>query len=177
MAPRDPRFVKMIQRRAARVAIAASPTRGAGAPWVVACAREFMCVLNLARFGTKDREAFARRLDRSTQALQARLPRRASTWGLSRKLLNIFLRDGLYTVYLSRHFGLAAAERFFEIPLDSITARGIRADMPELPRWPGVKHLDRNLSAAYQVAAEVIARQKGVARVHLDAYWWGGRGE
>jgi hypothetical protein len=89
--------------------------------------------------------------------------------------LNIFLRDSLYTSYLAKEHGLAAAARFLEIPLDSITAKRIRSAVPELPRWPGVKYLDPHMSAAYQAAALLIARQHGVARVHLDAYWWGAR--
>ena len=62
-----------------------------------------------------------------------------------------------------------------EIPLDSITAKQIRRKVPELPRWPGVKYVDPRTSAAYQAAALFIAREHGVARVHLDAYWWGAR--
>jgi hypothetical protein len=131
--------------------------------------------LNLAPFGTNNQRVFSRRLDTTTLRLQNRLPKRAASWGLSRKLLNIFLRDALYTKYLSRQYGLAAAERFFEVPLDSITAKQIRLLVPELPRWPGVKYLDQDLSTAYQAAAQRIARKKGMARVHLDAYWWGGR--
>lgn len=165
----------MVQRRAARVAITASPTRGAGGPGVVACARDFMGGLNLARFGTNNQRVFSRRLDATTLRLEACLPKRASSWGLSRKLLNIFLRDALYTTYLSRRYGLAAAERFLEVPLDSITTKRIRVLAPELPRWPGVKYLDPDLSAAYQTAARHIASKMGLARVHLDSYWWGGR--
>ena len=48
-------------------------------------------------------------------------------------------------------------------------------EMPDLPRWPGVRYLDPQTSAAYQAAALVIARRHGVSRVHLDAFWWGGR--
>ena len=169
------RFLKMVQHRAARVAITASATRGQGASGVVECARDFLVVLNLARFGTSDQRAFRRRLDAATSRIRSCLPKGAASWGLARKLLNIFLRDSLYTSYLAKEHGLTAAERLLEIPLDSITAKRIRRDMPEVPRWPGVKHLDPARSAAYQAAARYIAKQHGVARVHLDAYWWGAR--
>src|SRR5206468_315193 len=96
---------------------------------------------NLAQFGTNNQLAFRRALDRTTERLQGELPGRS--WGLARKLLNIFLRDSLYTGYLSRAFGLRAAERFLEIPLDSITAKRIREKVPDVPRWRGVRHVSR----------------------------------
>ena len=172
---KDRGFLKMIQQRAARVAVTASPVRGQGAGGVVVAAREFMGHLRLASFGTSDQRLYSRRLDAATRRLMASLPRGASSWGLSRKLLNIFLRDCLYTTYLARAYGLPAAQRFMEIPLDSITAKGIRTEIPELPRWPGVKYLDPATNSVYQSAALLLAVERGLARVHLDAYWWGVR--
>ena len=169
------RFLKAIQHRAARVAVTASPARGQGARGVVAAAREFMGDLHLGRFGTSDQRAYSRQLDAATRRLMVALPRRASTWGLSRKLLNIFLRDCLYTTYLARAYGLPAAERSMEIPLDSITAKRIRSEVRDLPRWRGVKYLDPATSSAYQSAARMLATERGMVRVHLDAYWWGVR--
>jgi len=134
-----------------------------------------MARVRLSRFATRDPGAFERVLDDHTRELLAAFPRKGGSWGLARKLLNIFLRDSLYTAYLRKAYGLALAERLFEVPLDSITAKHIRKAKPELPRWRGVKHLDADLSAAYQAGALVVAKQKQTARVHLDAYWWGAR--
>jgi hypothetical protein len=170
-------LLRAIQYRAARSAVGASATRGSGTRGVGKKARAFLFRLRLTQFGTSNRSAFRRALERTTRRLQGRLPRRGRSWGLARKLLNIFLRDSLYTGYLNRAYGLRAAERFLEIPLDSITAKHIREKVPGLPRWPGVRHLSRELSAAYQDAALDLAAQQGVRRVHLDAYWWGQRGE
>ena len=85
------------------------------------------------------------------------------------------LLDSLYTRYLAKAHGLTASERVLEVPLDSITGKRIRKEAPDPPRWPGVRHLDPQTSAAYQAAALAIARRLGVARVHLDAFWWGAR--
>ena len=169
------RFLRMIRHRAARVAIGASATRGQGSAGVVARGRDFMARLKLARFGTRDQGTFRRELDRRTRALQRALPRGTGSWGLARKLLCIFLRDCLYTTYLRNAYSLGPAEPFLEIPLDSITARRIREEVPEIPRWPGVKHSDPHLNAAYQAAAALVAKRQGVRRVHLDAFWWGQR--
>jgi hypothetical protein len=170
-------FLRTIQHRAARLAVGASATRGPGTSGVGKSARGFLARLNLAQFGTNNQHAFMRTLDRTTKRLQRKLPKRGRSWGLARKLLTIFLRDSLYTGYLSRAYGLGAAERFLEIPLDSITAHRIREKVPELPPWPRVRHASPEISAQYQAAALRLARKQRVSRVHLDAYWWGQRRE
>ena len=170
-------FLPMIQRRAARVAVGASTVRGQGAPGMVLAAREYLADLQFERFVAGDERTFRRRLDRATIDLMKSLPRRGRSWGIARKLLNIFLRDALYTGYLAQAYGLRRIERFLEIPLDSITAKGITADSPRrsLPRWPGVRHLNPDASDHFQAAAARLAREHGVARVHMDAVWWGHR--
>jgi len=163
-----------VQSRAARAAIGASAMRGRGNKGAAAACRSFLCQLDLSPFGTADGDAFARELDRSTRELLAKLPREARHWGLARKALNIFLRDAFYTTYLDSAFHLRRAEHLFEIPLDSITATQLKraTGRAVLPRWPGVKHVAPSLSSEFQKAAAVQARKKGIARVHLDAYWW-----
>jgi hypothetical protein len=134
-----------------------------------------MFKLRLARFASSERAAFERALDAYTQRLMSAFPEGRGSWGLARKLLNIFLRDSLYTTYLSKAFRLRSAEGLLEIPLDSITAKHIRKAVPELPRWRGVRHLSPEVSAMYQAAALEVAKRENTSRVHLDAYWWGAR--
>jgi hypothetical protein len=45
----------------------------------------------------------------------------------------------------------------------------------EEPRWPGVKHLTSKVSGEYQRFPRQHAAKCGLARVHLDTYWWGSR--
>jgi hypothetical protein len=92
-------------------------------------------------------------------------------------LINIFLRDALYTTYLCKRFHLREAEGFFEVPLDSITAGHLRrnAGRGVLPPWKGVKHLTPEVSKRFQEYADHLAQTSGVAKVHLDTYWWGER--
>ena len=136
-----------------------------------------MATSGMAQFGTNDQVAFRHILDRTTKRLARKLPTKGRSWGLARKLLNIFLRDSLYTGYLSRAYGLRAAEHFFEVPLDSITGKQIHKRVHEVSRWKGVRQVSPEISAAYQAAALLLARKQGVSRVHLDAIWWGQRGE
>ena len=88
--------------------------------------------------------------------------------------LNIFLRDCVYTAYLTDRFRLEKLEPKLELPLDSITAKALKrtASRGVLPPWPGVKHLSPFTSKVFQAAAANEATRLGIARVHLDAVWW-----
>jgi hypothetical protein len=165
--------LQAVQSRAARAAVGASAARGRCNTGTVVAARAFLRQLDLAPFGSSPK-SFTELLDRMTDELSAELPRRARHWGLARKLMNIFLRDCLYTTYLDDVFRLRNVETQLELPLDSVTARQLKraAGRGVLPPWPGVKHLSRALSAQFQNAAETEAERRGLARVHLDALWW-----
>jgi hypothetical protein len=169
-------FLVAMQRRTARCAIGPSTLRGQGAPGAVAAARLYLEALPLRPFGARRATVFRQRLDAATAELQARMPRGARRWGTARKALNIFLRDALYSAYLRDAYRLAPAEPLLELPLDSITARYLALHSPRraLPRWPGVRNLTPETSDAFQAAARRVAAARGVAVVHLDAYWWGG---
>lgn len=169
-------FVQAVQSRAARISVGASATRGNGAGVVVA-GRLFLARLPLIDFATRRPDVFHQRLDTATGKLSASLPAGARSWGLARKLLNIFLRDALYTTYLADAFKLQEAEALFEIPLDSITAGHLQkaAGGRTLPRWSGVKYLTPEVSNSYQAFAAQLAVTKAIARVHLDTHWWGHR--
>lgn len=147
MAKRKPlartEFLQAIQSRVARISTGASATRGRGNVGASASARRLLVKLPLRDFGTRSALKFQQALDFHTRRLQRALPAKARHWGLARKLLNIFLRDSLYTSYLRDAYGLDRAEAHFEIPLDSITAAHLRAEAGRgvLPRWPGVRHI------------------------------------
>jgi hypothetical protein len=160
--------------RVARLAIGASTVRGKKSKGVIPNSRRFLRSIRLQSFGVSDGAAFRRVLDRTTHRLARKLPKHSRQWGLARKVLNIFLRDCLYNFYLRRAHSLHLAERFLELPLDSITARQVRQDTrrKKPAAWPGVRRLPKTLSDEYQNAAQEIARKMGMARVHLDALWW-----
>lgn len=166
-------FLQAVQSRVARGAVGASAARGRGNTGVVTAARQHFVRLNVARFRAGP-VAFRRALDRETEALRAALPKSARHWGLARKLLNIFLRDCLYTTYLAEAHQLARSERSFEIPLDSITALSVKraGSRGALPQWPGVRHVTPALNDRFQEAAALQAAREGLARVHMDAIWW-----
>lgn len=139
--------------------------------------RQFLEQLPLAQFSVSQPRLFEQHLDITTEQLCASFPQSGQSWGLARKVLNIFLRDALYTTYLADI--LKESEANLEVPLDSITARHLcqAAGRGVLPRWLGVKHLTPEASALYQAYAAKLAKSRGIARVHLDTYWWGHRDE
>jgi hypothetical protein len=172
-------LLNAMQHHHARVAISSSSMRGAGSPGVVAAARDFLGKLSLRPFGTSSQPEFQAHLDHATRRLLRALPQKERRWGRARKGLNIFLRDCLYNTYLRRHYKLGLAETFFEVPLDSIIGARLVKTSPKgaLPRWGTVRALTEQTSATYQARAAILAAEQRVARVHLDAMWWGAREE
>ena len=172
----EKRYLRAIQHRNARIAVGGSTLRGPGSTGAAKAAREFLGNLDLRPFGTASPGRFAAHLDRITDRLRSAMPAKARQWGLSRKALNIFLRDCLYTTYLCDRYRLDRAEQFFEVPLDRICGDHLhRASGGVLPRWPGVRGLDPHTSALYQAVAATAASRARIPRVHLDAVWWGER--
>ena len=170
-------FLEAIQTRTARIAASASATRGQRTPGLAAAAREYFETLPLDQFGVVRSRLFKKRLDHATLELIRAIPKNGRSWGLARKLLNIFLRDAFYTTYLRDAYRLDLAEHNYELPLDSITAKRLRAETSEgaIPPWCGVKYLTPEASDVLQAAAAAIAASRGIARIHFDAYWWGSR--
>ena len=169
-------MIVALQHRAARIAIAASSMRGKGSNGAVPAGREFLARLPLRPFSAAQPGTFRRALDAATSDLIEAFPRGARHWGLARKGLNIFLRECLYTVYISNEYSLDRAEKHFEIPLDSITGKALcRASQNSLPSWRTVRGLEPAVSDRFQAFAAQLANDRGYARVHLDAEWWGQR--
>ncbi|MEO8497284.1 MAG: hypothetical protein ABI614_19615 [Planctomycetota bacterium] len=170
----DEQLLRAIQSRVARIAVGASTVRGRGNAGTVAAARVFLRKLDLRAFGEPSSKRFFSSLDASTDALRHSLPRGVRHWGIPRKVMNIFLRDCLYTTYIDAVFSLRKNESLFELPFDSITAVHLKraAGRGSLPAWPGVKHLTVPLSIMFQKAATIEAAKRGIPRVHLDAIWW-----
>lgn len=152
--------------------------RNAGSKGVVEAVRAGLLRVSLENFGTSYAAAFRDALNSATDQITRGLPRNARHWGFARKGINIFLRDCLYTVYLREAYSLHLSERFYEVPLDSITGKQLAARSDgRLPRWHSVRAMNRALSDKYQNEAARLADLENIARVHLDAVWWGERAE
>jgi hypothetical protein len=162
------------KRHVAQLAANGSSLRNQGAPGVVEAARGFLEALDLSTFVTAGPAGFADLLDTTTAALRAWFPKGARNWGAARKVLNLFLRDCLYNIYLAKAHGLLRLRPLLEVPLDSQVADGLRATSlgRVLPRWPGLKRVTQAQNSEYQQAAAAIAKSLGVARVDVDLWYW-----
>jgi hypothetical protein len=170
------RFIADLIAHTARLAVGTSAARGKGNAGAVPAARQFFVAIELRRLAGCDSRTFRGFLDDQTALLLDALPSGARKWGLARKLVNIYLRDATYSRHLCEHFrGLSSIEPLLELPLDYYTARGLLSENSGLPKWVAVKALRPEQSDAYQEVAAQIAASRGIARVHLDAAWWGNR--
>jgi len=166
----DSDFIKAVQIHVARSAV--TPTAVCGrAKGTVSSARDFLAALPLNLFGVSRASLFDERLNLATDKLMRKLPE--PFWGVSRKVLNIFLRDSLYNFYLRESYSLINAEWLLEVPVDSNVAATLhRSSQLELPEWKGVMHLQPEENRLYQEAASLAAGD--MARVHLDVDWQAG---
>ena len=166
-------FILKVQHKVAVSAVGPSAMRGQG-KGVVKASREFLKSLPLAQIPKSSEARFQGWLDRQTEALLDELPIKGRPWGAARKAINLFLRDSLYSKYLSHRFGIGKLESWLEIPLDSVVARGLKAEAGRggLPQWPGLKKLKPETSQCFQSFASKYARTLKIKRVHLDIYLW-----
>lgn len=167
-------FLPTLQRFVAFAAIGPSALRNQGASGVIGAAREFLGGLDLSSFAVATGAEFGAVLDAATESLESRFPKRARHWGAARKAVNLFLRDSLNNRYIEERHHLSRAEPWMEIPLDKVVAGRLkeRDRSDDLSPWPGLKRLTMSVSDEYQAFACELAKQRGLARVHLDMYLW-----
>jgi hypothetical protein len=174
-------FIDELRMHQTRVSITVSAVRSQG-PGTGEIARRFLAdELELAHLRVASEGAYLRRLDEATTALRRRLKGKASTFGLARKLLNIYIRDCVYSRMLCAHYRLKSIEPFLELPLDGIVGQALvdaareRGQLRRLPRWKSIRALTREDSKSYQDFAVELAAERRMARVHLDVTLWGAR--
>jgi hypothetical protein len=173
----DQELIGWMQKRAANGAVGPSTIRGMAPAGTATTIRDYLRSVNIESFRAKSEGKFVKKLDAITEGLLAILPADAKHWGMARKCVNIFLRNCLYNRYLCSYYKLECMEEWLEIPLDSHVGKGLirYVQNSELPTWGKVISLSREHSDQYQQAALSLAKEKGVARIHLDD--WLHRGE
>lgn len=169
-------FVSLLQKRIGGTSIGPSTARGMGPKGTIAAGRRFLQELQLQRLKVRSKKKFLEELDCLTAEFIDALPKEARHWGSSRKFLNIFLRGVHYNRFLCDFFNLYKIEPWLELPLDSHVAKGLKLEQggKSLPRWTTVIGLTKAVSDDYQNFAELVARQVGTYRVHLDLKYWRG---
>jgi hypothetical protein len=170
--------------RLAETSITSSALRNQGPPKTIAKARQYMInEVKLPQFfkALRSRDRYEAFLDLHTDALQRALGKResGSTWGAARKALNLFFRAVVYNKVLIDHYTAELRSTDYdtfisplEVPLDRDSADGLKSRNNQLRRMKGIVHLTPDLSQRYQETAQLIADEKGYARVHLDMEYW-----
>jgi hypothetical protein len=165
----------------ARISITQPTVRGQG-EGVLAALHHFLAFdFQLGGMRTTTERSYIKRLDRATEALQRALGRKSGSFGLARKLLNIYMRDCFYSRLLCSKYRLESIEPFLEVPLDSFVATGLIAEAERLgqfrrlPTWRTIKGLEREESDRLQSFASELAATRKHDRVHLDVTLWGSR--
>jgi len=174
-------FITKLCAHQARVSITPSTVRTQG-KGTMHIARDFVaCELDVSKLRVTSGRRYIAHLDDATDSLRLRLRGKARTWGLARKLLNIYIRDCVYSRMLCKHFRLEKIEPFLELPLDGVVGRELTSKAEELgqihrlPKWKSIRALTREQSELYQGFARELAGERGYARVHLDVVIWGGQ--
>lgn len=162
-----------IQSKLARTTASASALRGS-THGTAAVVREFLADVDLRTFRTSDVRVFDRRLDSHTRRLAAVTPGPPkATWGVARKMMNLFLRECAYNAYLRSAYGLGRSEPLLELPLDAYTGKAVlKASGRRESEWPGIRRLTPAESSVLQSAALVVASARRLRRVHLDVIYW-----
>ena len=163
-------LIRALRQGVAVSAVRDSAVHGRGA--VAAVASRFCAALELAQFAERRGGSFLSRLDASTESLRQALPSGARSWGAARNVIDMFLREAFYNRYICAQFRLERAEEWLELPLDANLARRLRSAFPgcRLPPWRSLTSLTPAVNSNYQGVAAEIADNKGIARVHLEAF-------
>jgi hypothetical protein len=148
---------------------------GKGVTGMRSAARDFCSRLKLNEL--PEPTAYAAILNRWTDQLKGEFPTEGRHWGITRKCLNIFMRDASYNVHLRKIYpGLKPLEHVLEVPLDSYVAKGLFEEDGAidfgLQRWNAVIRLSPKQNEQFQRWASIVAEQKGILRVHLDLLYF-----
>src|SRR4030042_6343545 len=119
---------------------------------------------------------FIKELDQETEELRKSFCKPAQHWGLARKLVNVFLRDAFYTVYLHDAYALDGAESRLYIPLDSIADASVEDvktstqvppanDTPAAYRAQLSEKLQALTPSAFERFAQRLLREAGFEQV------------
>ena len=161
------RFISELQVHQTRISIAASTVRSQGKGNVSLARQFFANEFEIGKLRAPSERAYLSRLDAATEALRGRLSGKGKTFGLARKLLNIYIRDCVYSRILCAHYRLEQIEPFLEVPLDGIVGGALvkaacdRGQLRRLPRWRTIKGLTREDSETYRPSRASLRRRRG----------------
>jgi hypothetical protein len=179
---KETEFIESVRNRLINISVGASALRNQGASGIVEKSRSyFRNNIELSRFFDKlPKKTFDKYLDEHTNLLLLDYPKKGKSWGAARKALNLYFRELVYNKFICDYYRVPKAKKKYhdfilnlEVPLDKDVAMGIKKNsLDSTLKWIGIRNLDKETSSLFQEAAEIIAKQQGIARVHLDLNYW-----
>ena len=168
------KLIDQVNNWIAHTSVGPSTVRGQRSPGLVDRLRKLLIRVDLQSFAKCQKADFLNLLNVETETIKRQMPRGKQHWGIARKVLNIYLRGAMYNAFLRKEYKLNQIESCLELPLDSLTANGVKKRSPKrsLPTWTGVKNLSEHDSRRFQERAQTIADEMGIHRIHLDIYLW-----
>jgi hypothetical protein len=164
--------INHIQEWVAKSTVGISTVRGQPAG-TMQVGIDFIKKINLSDFRQIPLEKFEKTLDSYTNGLADHLT--GKSWGISRKILNLFLIQAFHDKYLSEVFLLEPLKNWLELPIDGPTAnRLIESATSEdiiLPEWSSLRYLDKDTNSMYQEYGQILAENKRCARYQLELIW------
>jgi hypothetical protein len=166
-------LIELIQKWVARGSVGSSTVRGQP-KGTIDKSIEYLQSVDLQSFSeAENEEEFKVLLDKATNKLEDVLP--SKSWGMARKVLNIFLLHATQNITLNKKFGLDRIIPYLELPLDNPNAkRLIKLAKPEGKRlvWKKISSLKPEENLGFQEYAKLYAKKRGIERCYLDACWW-----
>jgi len=165
--------IELIQKRIANISVGSSTVRGQPKE-TVKITRNYLGSINLQSFSDiKDQTQFNILLDKHTEALKKQIP--SKSWGISRKVLNIFLFQASHDIILNRKYALDCIISYLELPLDNPNAKRLvkYARLKNIRlNWNNIYSLKHETSKLFQDFAKEYAHDKyDCERCYLDIYW------
>jgi hypothetical protein len=164
--------INHIQEWVAKSTVGVSTVRGQPAG-TMQKAIEFLKQVCLADFRKITCDKYMENLDDYTDKFSNHLE--GESWGISRKIINLFLIRAFHDKYLSEVYQLEPMKNWLELPIDGPTANKlieIGADEGiTLPEWSSLRYLENDLNTKYQEYAQTLAEKKRCARFQLDQIW------
>jgi hypothetical protein len=164
--------IALVQKRIANISVGSSTVRGQP-KGTVTIARNYLQSINLKDFSNGSEDQFRRVLDEHTEKLRTELPSRS--WGIARKVLNIFLFQATHDVILNRTYTFDKIIAYLEVPLDNPNAKKLKGKAKSEGKtlnWKNIYSLNPDASKEFQDIARQCASQKGYERCYLDLDWW-----
>jgi hypothetical protein len=165
--------IGLIQKRIANTSVGTSTVRGQPKGTAIIARKQLQSV-NLKDFSDASEDQFTNVLDAYTEKLKNKLP--SNSWGIARKVLNIFLFQAAHDVFLNRNYTLDKITRYLEVPLDNPNAKKLKKIAKSEGKnlyWKNIYSLVPETSNQFQEYARKYAYQKyNCERCYLDIFWW-----